>query len=41
MEPITKKELEEHGMTGDIIIPQGMYINPGFRYDLVEKLDKI
>ena len=41
MEPMSKKELEEHGMTGEIIIPQGMYINPGFRYSLVEKLDAI
>lgn len=41
MEPMTKKELEEHGMTGEITIPQGMYINPGFRYSLVEKLDAI
>lgn len=41
MEPMSKKELEEHGMTGDLSIPQGMYINPGFRYDLVEKLDAI
>lgn len=41
MEPMDKKELKEHGITWATSIPQGMYINPGFRYDLVEKLDAI
>lgn len=40
MEPLTSEQLEEHGFTGTTL-PQGMYINSDFRFDLREKLDKI
>lgn len=40
MDPLTAEEIREHGVTSTTI-PQWMYINPEFRFDLREKLDVI